>query len=204
MGQRDDLLAGAKRCIAEKGYSRTTARDITATSGANLAAIGYHFGSKDTLLNVAVLESIEEWGNAIEKAAIRPGTEEPLDRLERFLAGFLAGSQEQRATLVASSQAFAEAEFVPEVRQQLADTYEEGRTTIAAMLLGIDPGEVDQSALSIGSLVMAIINGVAMQWLIDPATTPSAADFAMAIRSLAAGTQCSDRNHSQDQPANEP
>src|SRR5690606_38768776 len=51
MGQRQDLLAGAKRCIAEKGYSRTTARDIPAASGANLAAIGYHFGSKEALLN---------------------------------------------------------------------------------------------------------------------------------------------------------
>ncbi|MGH4006514.1 MAG: TetR family transcriptional regulator, partial [Pseudonocardiaceae bacterium] len=44
MGNREDLLAGAKRCLYEKGYGRTTARDIAAAAGGvSLAAIGYHF-----------------------------------------------------------------------------------------------------------------------------------------------------------------
>ena len=41
MGHREDLLEGAKRCLYEKGYARTTARDIVAASGTNLASIGY-------------------------------------------------------------------------------------------------------------------------------------------------------------------
>ena len=35
MGHREDLLAGAVRCLREKGYGRTTARDIVAASGAS-------------------------------------------------------------------------------------------------------------------------------------------------------------------------
>ncbi|WP_156253825.1 TetR/AcrR family transcriptional regulator [Pseudactinotalea terrae] len=183
MGQRQDLLAGAKRCIVEKGYSRTTARDITAASGANLAAIGYHFGSKEALMNAAVLDSFEEWGAAIEEVGVDAGGD-PLDRFERFLAGFLEGSVEQRATLVASAQAFAEAEFVPEVRRQLADTYERSRESIGAMLQGVETAEVDESGRRLGSLVLAIITGTALQWLIEPEATPSAADFSRALRSL--------------------
>ncbi|MEE2048041.1 helix-turn-helix domain-containing protein, partial [Nocardiopsis tropica] len=57
MSQRDDLLAGARKCLVEKGYGKTTARDIAAASGAHLASIGYHFGSKDNLMNAAVLEA---------------------------------------------------------------------------------------------------------------------------------------------------
>lgn len=49
MGHREDLLEGAKRCLLEKGYARTTARDIGAASGTNLASIGYHYGSKEAL-----------------------------------------------------------------------------------------------------------------------------------------------------------
>ncbi|MCT2582231.1 TetR/AcrR family transcriptional regulator [Actinophytocola gossypii] len=184
MGQRQDLLAGAKRCIAEKGYSRTTARDITAASGANLAAIGYHFGSKEALLNAAVVESLEEWGTAIEQARGHSETGEPLARLERFLAGFLAGSVEQRATLVASVQAFAEAEFAPDVRQQLAETYEQSRRSIAAMLLDIDPAAVDEAGRQLGSLVLAVITGTALQWLIEPEATPSASALTAAVRAL--------------------
>ncbi|GAB2598898.1 TetR/AcrR family transcriptional regulator [Pseudactinotalea suaedae] len=183
MGQRHDLLAGAKLCIAEKGYSRTTARDITAASGANLAAIGYHFGSKEALMNAAILESFEGWGNAIEQVCVDAGCD-PLDRFERFLAGFLEGSATQRATLVASAQAFAEAEFVPAVRQQLADTYERSRESIAAMLLGVEAAEVDEDARRLGSLVLAIITGTALQWLVEPEATPSAADLAGGLRAL--------------------
>ena len=184
MGQREDLLAGAKRCIAEKGYSRTTARDITAASGANLAAIGYHFGSKEALLNTAILQSFDEWGSAIEQAGADSRSGEPVERLTRFLAGFLAGSPQQRATLVASVQAFGEAEFVPEVRRQLGETYEEGRRSLAAMLLGVDPAQVDEDGRRLGSLVLAILMGTALQWLIDPGATPSASELADAVRSL--------------------
>ena len=185
MGQRQDLLAGAKQCIEEKGYSRTTARDITAASGANLAAIGYHFGSKEALLNAAVLDSFDEWGDAIEQAGLDAEPGDPLERLERFLEGFLVGAVQQRAMIVASVQALGEAEFVPEVRQQIATTYEEGRLSIAAMLLDVDPSDVDEAGRQLGSLVLSIINGTALQWFIAPEATPSAAELATAIRSLA-------------------
>lgn len=193
MGQRQDLLAGAMRCIAEKGYSRTTARDITAASGANLAAIGYHFGSKEALLNAAVLESFDEWGTAIEQARIGSEAAEPLARLERFLEGFLAGSVEQRATLVASVQAFSEAEFAPEVQEQLAATYERNRRSIAAMLLDIEPTAVDEAGRQLGSLVLAVIIGTALQWLIEPEATPSASALIAAVSALgmANGRGCS-------------
>jgi AcrR family transcriptional regulator len=53
MGHREDLLAGAARCLRRKGYARITARDIVAASGTNLASIGCHYGSSQTLLNAA-------------------------------------------------------------------------------------------------------------------------------------------------------
>lgn len=85
MGHREDLLEGAKRCLLEKGYARTTARDIVAASGTNLASIGYHYGSKEALLNLAFLKVTEEWGDALTE---RPdvdadggdGSRSPLDQ----------------------------------------------------------------------------------------------------------------------------
>ncbi|WP_063760902.1 TetR/AcrR family transcriptional regulator [Streptomyces rimosus] len=62
MGHREDLLDGAKRCLLDKGYARTTARDIVAASGANLASIGCHYGSKDVLMRQALVETVAEWG----------------------------------------------------------------------------------------------------------------------------------------------
>lgn len=66
MGHREDLLEGAKKCLVEKGFVRTTARDIVKASGANLASIGYHYGSKDALLTQAFTELMEEWGEVFK------------------------------------------------------------------------------------------------------------------------------------------
>ena len=85
MGNREALLAGAKRCLIEKGYARTTARDIAAASGVSLAAIGYHFGSKDALMNQAIYEFVGEWGEEVERALSAEGAldAEPLKRFEQ-------------------------------------------------------------------------------------------------------------------------
>jgi AcrR family transcriptional regulator len=48
------LLEAAARLFAERGYERTTIRDIALRAGANVAAGHYHFGSKqDLYLEVA-------------------------------------------------------------------------------------------------------------------------------------------------------
>src|SRR3954447_3852740 len=86
MGHREDLLDGAKRCLYEKGYARTTARDIVAASGTNLASIGYHYGSKENLLNAALMSATEDFGDAVG-AAVGDGPP-AADPYERFEAVF--------------------------------------------------------------------------------------------------------------------
>lgn len=44
--------------MADKGFARTTSRDIANTAGVSLAAIGYHFGSTVALLNTALIEAM--------------------------------------------------------------------------------------------------------------------------------------------------
>ncbi|MFJ3533960.1 TetR/AcrR family transcriptional regulator [Streptomyces sp. NPDC090109] len=85
MGHKEDLLEGAKRCLLEKGCGQTTARDIVAASGTNLACIGYRYGSKDALLQQAFLAVTEEWGERVGPA----GTGElPADPYRRFHAAW--------------------------------------------------------------------------------------------------------------------
>jgi AcrR family transcriptional regulator len=44
------ILDAAERLYAERGFSDVTLRDIVAMAGVNLAAVNYHFGSKDELI----------------------------------------------------------------------------------------------------------------------------------------------------------
>jgi len=47
---QDRILDSAERLFAENGYGRTSLRDITSDAGVNLAAVNYHFGSKEELV----------------------------------------------------------------------------------------------------------------------------------------------------------
>jgi AcrR family transcriptional regulator len=52
---KEKILDVAERLFAEHGFPATTLRDITAEAGVNLAAVNYHFRSKEALLS-AVLQ----------------------------------------------------------------------------------------------------------------------------------------------------
>ena len=173
MGQRDQLLEGARTCLVERGFAHTTARDIVAASpGANLASIGYHFGSKEALMNAAVIQLIEGWGDRIAEAADNVGLGTPADRMEQFLASVLAAETEERRVVAASVQAYAQAEFSGEVRDQYRATYERARVDLAGIALGIERDQVTESeAAMVGSVCLALLNGAVLQWLIDPSAS---------------------------------
>ena len=56
---RTQILNAAERLFAERGFRGTSVRAITDLAGANLAAVGYHFGSKAELLAAVVRRVIE-------------------------------------------------------------------------------------------------------------------------------------------------
>jgi AcrR family transcriptional regulator len=49
MQVQDRILDSAERLFCEKGYAETSIRDITSQANCNVAAVNYHFGSKDNL-----------------------------------------------------------------------------------------------------------------------------------------------------------
>src|SRR5688500_15245142 len=186
MGNREALLAGAKRCIAEKGYAHTTARDIVAASGTNLASIGYHFGSKDALLDAAILDWFNDWDDDVDAALREQRDGSTIDRLEAFLDVVIGNARTERALAAASLQWVAQIEFSDRIRGQLAETYARARREFAAMLLGVAEDEVDDdTARAVGSLGLALVNGVVLQALIDPERAPSGPDVGAAVRALA-------------------
>src|SRR5919202_3869599 len=147
MGHRERLLDGAKRCLYEKGYGQTTARDIVAASGTNLASIGYHFGTKEALLNAAVLEAIDEWGNELERIFqdVPEVDAEPMGRFEAIWERVIESFETHRTLWLSSFEAFAQAERSPELREQLAEGQEQGRYGLVALFQGVDEHAVHET-----------------------------------------------------------
>jgi AcrR family transcriptional regulator len=188
MGHREDLLAGAVACLREKGYARTTARDIVAASGANLGSIGYHYGSTQHLLNAAVLAAVEEWGAQLAgamAAGIDPAAPFPR-RFEQYWATVLATFDDYRQIWAATFDLFGVADRNAEVRAAIARGLQDGRMAWASLLHGIDPQAEPAKAQAVGSVHQALLSGILVQLLVDPGQAPSAADLTAGLRTIAA------------------
>ena len=88
------LLEAAERLVADRGLDATSVRAICAEAGANVAAVHYHYGSKDALVD-AVLE--RRMAELTERrlamlgpvaAESRPSPRAVVDALVRPLADF--------------------------------------------------------------------------------------------------------------------
>ncbi|WP_459716026.1 TetR/AcrR family transcriptional regulator [Actinophytocola sp. KF-1] len=188
MGNREDLLAGALACLKDKGWARTTVRDIASAAGVNHAAIGYHFGSREALLIEAFVQAMDEWGGEIEaavRASLSPGAT-PRERYEAFWRTAIASYGANRRLWLASVEAAVEAEHNPRVRELMTAALREGRSGLAAGLVGVPEDELDDTDVrSIGSVQLALMSGVLIQHLLDPDRAPTAEDVTDALLSLA-------------------
>ncbi|RZS45064.1 TetR family transcriptional regulator [Herbihabitans rhizosphaerae] len=186
MGNREDLLAGAKRCLLENGYARTTARDIATTSGVSLAAIGYHFGSKEALLHAALTEIVgAEIGEEITDAIKRTDRRDTaIQRFETMWRQLIESFPKHRPLLVASMERLAQLEHVPAVRESLADGQRRSIDTIAELFRDTHHLD-DQDAHAVSALSYALLNGIMFMWLTDPETTPDAHTLRRALTALA-------------------
>ncbi|HVT16197.1 MAG TPA: CerR family C-terminal domain-containing protein [Thermoanaerobaculia bacterium] len=79
---RERLLDTAERLFASGGFAATSVRTITAEVGCNLAAVNYHFGSKDGLYREMFLRRLGRLRehriaaiNGVMKAAAKPSLE---------------------------------------------------------------------------------------------------------------------------------
>lgn len=191
MGHREDLLAGARRCLEERGYARTTARDLVAASGTNLASIGYHFGSKEALLNEAIAASFQEWTARVHELVVEIGADtlpDPVTLLATSYNAMLASFAEYRGLAVAFVEALAQAERQPELRRQLAQAYADGRIQVAEIIAGLAGDLPPEQARAFASFQIAMCDGLLVQWLLDPDATPSGAELATALSDIVTRT----------------
>ena len=187
MGNREDLLAGAKRCLIEKGYAATTARDIASASGVSLAAIGYHFGSKDALLNQAIYELVGEWADEVQRALAEEGdpAEDPVRRFETIMERTIASFGAVRGLWAAQLELLSLVGHSEELRAFLASVQGFAAAGLAELFLGIDPARDPESARKAGAVLHAVFIGVMAKWFMDPKQALSGRELAEGMQILA-------------------
>jgi len=175
-GHRERLLEAAVLCLQEKGYARTTSRDLVTASGTNLASIGYHFESKERLLNIAVGEAFQRWLKPLVALAADAGAATPLERLQSSLTGVMETIEENRSLVAACLEAFAQMARSEDLRAEMLATYDDFHRVIATTARDAfaEVGAPDVDADALAALIIALFDGLLVQWQLDPGRVPSA------------------------------
>jgi AcrR family transcriptional regulator len=190
-GNREKLLRAAIVCLREKGYAATTARDLVTVSGANLASIGYHFGGKEALLNEAVAETARVWAKSIEEEAFAGTPAGAAEYLRRVLGASVDRFDALEPYLRSFVEAFPPALRSDELREAMAAAYADVRAAGEAMLDRIveaDGVELEPEQIrTLSSMLIALGDGLVLQWLLDPEALPGSDEIVDALKSAAAG-----------------
>jgi AcrR family transcriptional regulator len=179
---RARLLAAAVRLLREREYADITARDLVAASATNLGSIGYHFGSKEALLNEAIGVALERWADTIGRA-IRA---DPGGGLMAMMTGSLGVVLDEWESIGPYYRAFVEAlarsARSPELRAQLAGHYNRQRERICGWIADATGGALAPSeARHVASLMLATADGMLIQSFIDADEVPGSAELAAAM-----------------------
>lgn len=105
---RERVLDTAERLFSENGFAATSLRSITAEAGVNLAAVNYHFGSKEALVKEVFARRIrplnQERIGLLDAAEGEAGGDPvPLERILEALVGpglRMARDPERRAVVM--------------------------------------------------------------------------------------------------------
>jgi AcrR family transcriptional regulator len=108
------ILDAAEKLFGEKGFDATSLRDITTEADVNLAAVNYHFQSKDSLIEAVIMRGaapINQKRLAMLEAAGPKATVEQI--IEAFIGPVLEQDFEPMAPLMARVLA------APEIMQRV-------------------------------------------------------------------------------------
>jgi TetR/AcrR family transcriptional regulator, regulator of cefoperazone and chloramphenicol sensitivity len=161
---RGRLIDSAIALFAEKGYEGTSVRDLATTAGVNVAAVSYHFGSKDALYHEALRACLAPCGEMRERmqvhldAALRTKTRKAAeDALRGCVEDFLHVLMSPEAThshLVMREQSEGKPRFEPVIRE----FFQPVGTILREVILMLAPGLSDMQ-------VFMVISGIIGQCL---------------------------------------
>ncbi|HEY0178083.1 MAG TPA: TetR family transcriptional regulator [Dokdonella sp.] len=124
---RERILGVAESLFAQHGFSGASLRQVTAAAKVNLAAVNYHFGSKDSLIEEVFRRRLDEL-NRRRLDALAAATAKPGHRLEDVLEAFVRPALEQSMDSAGGAAfvrvlARAYAEHDERLRRFLSDNY---------------------------------------------------------------------------------
>ena len=171
------IISAAYSAIAKKGYAQVSMRDIALEAGVNKSILHYYFKDKDELILKVFHYLHDKFLEIIREAAALPTNIE-----EKFTVGFrefLKFTEEKPRWFIVMMELIIQLVRRPESKKEVISLYREIKGALADALLETKKrGEiqVDLDEDIIASLIIAVVNGLALQFIVDRKAT----DFSQA------------------------
>jgi AcrR family transcriptional regulator len=181
---RQRLLEAALRALAANGYQGSSLAGIAAEAGMTTAGLLHHFPSKEQLLVAVLVERDRSDGLRYHLRGFQGLA--ALDRLVELVEYNSHVPGVVRSFTVLMGEAVGEGH---PAREWFQRRYPRRRDNIAAALhAGIDSGEIraDTDCHAIAAQIIAMMDGLQVQWLLNPDQIDLAAVFAHYIRGVRA------------------
>ena len=173
---RERVLESALNAFAANGYSGSSLAGIAAGAGLTTAGLLHHYGSKGDLL-IAVLRERDRLDG--ERFHLRDLTGlDALDQLVQLVSWNASRKGLIQAFTVLMGESAADGH---PARDWFQDRYPRRRANLAAALqAGIDSGQIraDVDCQAIAAQVLAMMDGLQVQWVLDPDEIDMPAIFA--------------------------
>jgi AcrR family transcriptional regulator len=85
---KDRILGAAESLFAQQGFAGTSLREVTSRADVNIAAVNYHFGSKENLINEVFRRRLDELSER-RLSALKTASEQSPGDLRAVLAAFI-------------------------------------------------------------------------------------------------------------------
>jgi AcrR family transcriptional regulator len=174
------LLDATWSVVRDEGLAAATSRRITDAAGANLAAITYHFGSKDALIGAAVVERLRDLTSPLTAALREPDGDIAAHdaAVAAAIADMFARVARDRADVDADVTLLLTSPALPGVRDAAASWLAELRAVATAAMVrqqaaGAVPAAVVPEAMA--GVFTALAVGIVAQAKIDAAAPDAGA-----------------------------
>jgi AcrR family transcriptional regulator len=172
-GRLIEIVSAAQRCLARDGYANISIKDIAHEAGVAPGLIHYYFDSKEDLLIAAVRETAvryreEFFGQLRNDGDPRAGLTTAIEWAGRKL-------KEDPAWFLLIMELYNLSLHDEKVRVELISMLREERalvTEAVSAILATTPEQLGVSAELLGTLILAVFDGVIIHTLIDPAVDP--------------------------------
>jgi AcrR family transcriptional regulator len=168
--RKEQILKAAFQCLARKGYSRLTVRDIAAEAGISVGTLYLHFDNKQGIVKALVERGRELDEAGLEGIPAEGGPLEALGAVFEFLIERL-DDPDEAATVRVDVELWAEAIHRPAVKELFQDSqrYWLGRLSglvEEAQKVGELPDSVDPAGLA--QLLIAMFAGLELMKVMEP------------------------------------